>query len=372
MMVTLAQGDGIQPPPWHAWNKAIVSDIVHEWLSNELREVRITVPGEAILFFGCRSESKGLNLEEAKENLQGLPKEVTWAGKPTVVTARVISLYMANAYVKMAKEYTKTNKKPTKVSKRPGRSQRLSRNTNTNAAMHSASSQDEWTESWVQDQNRKNDRKSSRKGRSSREPRQWYVPRFRDHNMRDGRHPGGGDGDGDGGDSDGGDSDDDWDGYTDPPDTEDDRDDGSMVYYDTTQRSRVSQGSARSTLSGGGGRRWAANPGKPTLPLFGGMKDEITYHTWRCHVMALKNNGHSDQAILTAIQNSLRGYPGEYYATIAAWQYDPLRGGRLTQVVADLDRHFGFSTNYDGMMSELYKMKQEPYELVSYFGIRLQ
>ena len=49
-----------------------------------------------------------------------------------------------------------------------------------------------------------------------------------------------------------------------------------------------------------------------------------------------------------------------------------MRGGRLTQVVADLDRHFGFLTNYDGMMSELYKMKQEPYELVSYFGIRLQ
>ena len=44
----------------------------------------------------------------------------------------------------------------------------------------------------------------------------------------------------------------------------------------------------------------------------------------------------------------------------------------LDQVVEDLDRHFGFSTNYDGMMSELYKMKQEPYELASFFGIWLQ
>ena len=136
--------------------------------------------------------------------------------------------------------------------------------------------------------------------------------------MRDGQHPGGGDGNGDGGDSNSGDSDDDWDGYTDPPDTKDDGDDGSTVYSDTTQRSRVSRGSARSTLSGGGRRRWAANPGKPTLPLFSGTKDEITYHTWRCNVMALKNNDHSDQAILTAIQNSLCGYPGEHYTTIAA------------------------------------------------------
>ena len=45
---------------------------------------------------------------------------------------------------------------------------------------------------------------------------------------------------------------------------------------------------------------------------------------------------------------------------------------KLDQVIADLDRHFGFATNYDGMMSELYKMKQELFESVSYFGIHLQ
>ena len=71
--------------------------------------------------------------------------------------------------------------------------------------------------------------------------------------------------------------------------------------------------------------------------MFGGTKDEITYHTWWCYVMGLRNNGHSDRAILIVIQNSLRGYTGEHYATIAARSYDPLQGSHLDQVVEDLD-----------------------------------
>ena len=98
----------------------------------------------------------------------------------------------------------------------------------------------------------------------------------------------------------------------------------------------------------------------------------MTYHTWRCYVLGLRNHGHSDQSILTAIQNSLCGHAGEHYATLAARPWDPARGSQLDQVIADLDRHFGFATNYDRMMSELYKMRQEPFETVSYFGIHLQ
>ena len=41
-------------------------------------------------------------------------------------------------------------------------------------------------------------------------------------------------------------------------------------------------------------------------------------------------------------------------------------------MIADLDCHFGFATNYNGMMSELYKIRQKPFESVTYFGIRLQ
>ena len=113
----------------------------------------------------------------------------------------------------------------------------------------------------------------------------------------------------------------------------------------------------------------AENSTKPSVPMFGGTKDEITYHMWRCYVMGLKNNRHSDRTILMAIQNSLRDNTGEHYAMIAARPYNPHQGSHLDQVVEDLDRHFGFSTNYDGMMSELYKMKQEPYELALFFGI---
>ena len=126
------------------------------------------------------------------------------------------------------------------------------------------------------------------------------------------------------------------------------------------------------TGASGRRRRPARNQGKLNLPMYGSSKDEMMYHTWRCYILGLRNHGHLDQSILTAIQNSLRGHMGEHYATLAARPWDPARGSQLDQVIADLDRHFGFATNYDGMMSELYKMRREPYETVSYLGIRLQ
>ena len=84
------------------------------------------------------------------------------------------------------------------------------------------------------------------------------------------------------------------------------------------------------------------NQGKPNLPMYGSSKDEMTYHTWRCYVLGLRNHGHSNPSILTAIQNSLQGPAGEHYATLAARPWDPARGSQLDQVIADLDRHFGF------------------------------
>ena len=103
--------------------------------------------------------------------------------------------------------------------------------------------------------------------------------------------------------------------------------------------------------------------------MYGSSKDKLTYHTWHCYVLGLRNHGHSDHSIMTAIQNALRGHTGEHYTTSAAQPWDPAQGSLLDQVIADLDCHFGFATNYNGMMSKLYKMKQEPYELVSCFGI---
>ena len=64
--------------------------------------------------------------------------------------------------------------------------------------------------------------------------------------------------------------------------------------------------------AGGRRRRPARNQGKPNLPMYRSSKDEMTYHTWRCYVLGLRNHGHSDQSILTAIQNSLCGHAGEH------------------------------------------------------------
>ena len=74
--VTLAEGNGVHPPPPHSWNKAIIFDMAQRWLENEITEVRITVPGEVILFFSQRTETKGLKLEEAKEDVSQITPEV--------------------------------------------------------------------------------------------------------------------------------------------------------------------------------------------------------------------------------------------------------------------------------------------------------
>ena len=89
-------------------------------------------------------------------------------------------------------------------------------------------------------------------------------------------------------------------------------------------------------------------------------------------MIGIKNHCYANSAFLITVQNLLSGYAGEHYITIAARPHDPNHGSHLNQVMEDLDRHFGFSTNYDGMMSELYKMQQGLYELASFFGIRLE
>ena len=252
-----------------------------------------------------------------------------------------------------ASRQTKTAVKPPKINVRPSGS---ARNTNANAAQATSETSNR-TSSWVEEQNERNRRHTDQ---DPKRPHDWRQKRIRRPNP-----PGGGGGGDDPGWSDWSDSQDDR-----SEDQEDAR--SYSTFSDTTRRgSAPSEGS---TMSGAGGRRRrpARNLGKPNLPMYGSSKDKMTYHIWRCYVLGLRNHGHSDQSILTAIQNSLRGHAGEHYATLAARPWDPAHGSQLDQVIADLDRHFGFATNYDGMMSELYKMRQEPHESVSYFGIRLQ
>ena len=153
--MTLTEGDGVHLPPTHSWNEAIIFDIAQHWLENEITEVWITVPGEVILFFGRCTKAKGLKLEEAKDDICRIPPEVNWAGKTAVVTARIISLFAACAYVKMAQEYNKSLKKDASNRRKDRHPRKIPCNTNTNAA-RSTSNHSTRTEAWVMSQNRNN------------------------------------------------------------------------------------------------------------------------------------------------------------------------------------------------------------------------
>ena len=115
-----------------------------------------------------------------------------------------------------------------------------------------------------------------------------------------------------------------------PSDTKDE-DDASSMFTNNICSSNQSTKLMAFICSGGGGHRHVGNSGKLSLPMFGGTKDKITYHTRDCYVMGLKNNGHSDRAILLAFQHSLRGYAGEHYTTIAARSHDPAQRKHLGQ-----------------------------------------
>ena len=357
------RGQAGMPPPRYAWSEVVIRDIVQAWLPTEIHEVLITVPGEAIIFFAPRSQKRGLSREDAMELATHFPSQKHWVGKAVAITSRVINLFTARGYCHMAREYRKAKKAANnkasdgalkkKTSRVAARAVVSGRNTNANAAQ-APSETSARTASWIEDQNSRGKRNDRRR---PKRPRDGQGGRRRGQGP-----PGGGGGDDPG-----------WDDWSDSPDEQDEDDARSYsTMSDTTRRGGTA--SQVSTVSGGGVRRRrpGRNQGKPNLPMYGSSKDEMTYHTWRCYVLGLRNHGHSDPSILTAIQNSLRGPAGEHYATLAARPWDPARGRQLDQVIADLDRHFGFATNYDGMMSELYKMRQEAFESVSYFGIRLQ
>ena len=98
------------PPPRYAWTAVLIKDIVQSWLQAEIHEVLITVPGEAILFFGWRSEKQGLTREQAQDLATYFPAQRDWVGKKVAITARVINLFTARGYSHIAREYQKAKK----------------------------------------------------------------------------------------------------------------------------------------------------------------------------------------------------------------------------------------------------------------------
>ena len=89
------KGEAGAPPPRYAWTAVLIKDIVQSWLQVEIHEVLITVPGEAILFFGKRSEKQGLTREQAQDLATYFPAQRDWVGKKVAITARVINLFTA-------------------------------------------------------------------------------------------------------------------------------------------------------------------------------------------------------------------------------------------------------------------------------------
>ena len=155
------RGEAGMPPPRYAWTAVLIKDIVQSWLQAEIHEVLITIPGEAILFFGRRSEKQGLTREQAQDLATYFPAQRDWVGKKVAITARVINLSTARGYSHMAREYRKAKKTANAKSttgcsakttaKPPRTAPRIStsaQNINANAAQSSSNASDRTT-SWV-------------------------------------------------------------------------------------------------------------------------------------------------------------------------------------------------------------------------------
>ena len=109
-VISEERGEAGAPPLRYAWTAVLIRDIVQSWLQAEIHEVLITVPGEAILFFGRRSEKQGLSREQAQDLATYFPAQRDWVGKKVAITAHVINLFTARRYSHMAREYRKAKK----------------------------------------------------------------------------------------------------------------------------------------------------------------------------------------------------------------------------------------------------------------------
>ena len=86
--VTLEDRGGDQPPPPHAWEGCLNTDILQEaWPEDQITKAMLWSPGEAILFFGRHSRNKGLPYHRTRNVEFGLGGQISWAGRPTQIEA---------------------------------------------------------------------------------------------------------------------------------------------------------------------------------------------------------------------------------------------------------------------------------------------
>ena len=88
--VTLKEGKGDQPPPSHTWNRSLIANILQEACpGDQIREVVVLVPGEAVLFFRRCSLKEGLLYNNGWDVDLGLSGPVSWAGRIAQVEATI-------------------------------------------------------------------------------------------------------------------------------------------------------------------------------------------------------------------------------------------------------------------------------------------
>ena len=86
--VTLGDGGGNQPPPSHAWEGCLITNILQEaWPEDQITEAMVLSPGEAILFFGRHSKNDRLPYHRARNIEFGLGGPFNWAGRSAQIDA---------------------------------------------------------------------------------------------------------------------------------------------------------------------------------------------------------------------------------------------------------------------------------------------
>ena len=84
--VTLTEGLGAVPTPFHSWMPPLMEDMLHDartWLTKAV----VTGPGRAVLFYGRHSMGEGLTAEEARDAAFLLTGAGTWVGKLAFLAA---------------------------------------------------------------------------------------------------------------------------------------------------------------------------------------------------------------------------------------------------------------------------------------------
>ena len=91
IQVTLTQDGEIAPPPLHAWQAAMVEDMLWDGKLG-ITETVVVGPSQVILFYRRWSLGEGLNLGKAWDTTFTLSGAISWVGKQAQLNANPVSL----------------------------------------------------------------------------------------------------------------------------------------------------------------------------------------------------------------------------------------------------------------------------------------